>query len=151
LSWNSHQLVLIGGTDEAELAQRLNDEVEGSCLNVCGQLSLAETASVLKACSIVISGDTGPAHMAIAVGTPVLGLYGATYPERSGPYGYLDYVLDHSPDCDCHGMRSCHYTNPSEPGRCMTRIMLADVIDKLAQMGFSKPEQKHTQDPSVLF
>lgn len=41
---------------------------------------LDETAAVLKCCDVVISGDTGPAHIAVAVGTPVIGLYGPTYP-----------------------------------------------------------------------
>jgi ADP-heptose:LPS heptosyltransferase len=127
--------VLIGGEDEIELSEKLNQELDNSCMNACGQLSLTETAALLKACKVVIAGDTGPAHMAVAVGTPVIGLYGPTYPERSGPYGYQNYVLSQSADCDCHALKICRYANPNEPGRCMQRIMLAEVLEKWAVFG----------------
>ena len=150
LEWKSFLPVLIGGPDEVSLADRLNEEVGNQCINTCGQLSLSETAALLKACSVVVSGDTGPAHMAVAVGTKVIGLYGATYPERSGPYGCHDYVLDQSARCDCHGLKSCRYSNPDEPGRCMQRIMLAEVLEKLAKLGFKRIEPEYIDDPTLL-
>ena len=78
--------VLIGGEDEIELGEKLARQCgNNKCLNLTGKLKLSQTAALLKLCKVVISGDTGPAHMAVAVGTPVIGLYGPTYPERSGP------------------------------------------------------------------
>ena len=151
LSWGIYQPILIGGEDEADLAERLNSDLENRCLNACGRLSLSETAAVLKACSVVVSGDPGPAHMAVAVGTPVLGLYGATYPERSGPYGYLEYVLDQSANCECHGLKCCRLSNAQDPGRCMQRIMLVEVLEKLTLMGFGKPDEpEYVEDPTSL-
>ncbi len=150
LEWQSYLPVLIGGTDEIELAERLNAEVGNRCVNACGKLSLSETAAMLKACAVVVSGDTGPAHIAVAVGTPVIGLYGATYPDRSGPYGCNAYTLDQSKFCDCHGLKSCRYSNPDEPGRCMQRIMLAEVMEKLAMLGFKRDEPEYIEDPTLL-
>lgn len=126
--------VLIGGKDELELVEKLELENFSGCLNLIGRLSLAETAAILKECKVVISGDTGPAHLAVAVGTPVIGLYGATDPKRSGPYGYEQLVLDQSNKCECAGLKFCSFTNPGESGECMSRIMLSEVIEKLNQV-----------------
>ncbi|MGH9549389.1 MAG: glycosyltransferase family 9 protein, partial [Terriglobales bacterium] len=134
LTWQSHLPVLIGGPDEEELCTELSNNVGGHCLNTAGKLSLVETAAVLKRCRIVVSGDTGPAHVAIAAGTPVVGLYGPTYPQRSGPYGCMDLVLDQSEACRCHELKSCRFVNPQSPGECMSRIMLFEITEKLKQV-----------------
>jgi heptosyltransferase-3 len=126
--------VLIGGQDEIELGKRIEQGLSGQCLNLIGKLELTETAAVLKRCLLVVSGDTGPAHLAVAVGTPVIGLYGATYPARSGPYGCEDLIIDQSQHCQCHGLKYCKFTQPNEPGECMSRIMLPEVLDKLNQV-----------------
>jgi ADP-heptose:LPS heptosyltransferase len=131
--WSTHVPALIGGSDEVELCAKLAASVEFPCLNLAGRLSLPETAAVLKKCDVVISGDTGPAHIAIAVGTPVIGLYGPTFPERSGPYGCLDMVLDQSEKCGCHDQKFCQFTSPHDPGRCMSKIMLFEVVERLRQ------------------
>jgi ADP-heptose:LPS heptosyltransferase len=133
LERQSHIPILIGGADDFEVAQRINAEVDNRCLNLCGQLQLDETAAMLKCCDVVVSADTGPAHIAVAVGTPVIGLYGPTIPARSGPYGYFDYCLDQSTSCSCIGEKYCRLANPTGPGECMKRIMLTEVIDKLHQ------------------
>jgi len=128
LSWQSHIPVLIGGADEEELCARLVSETAGRCLNLAGRLNLPETAAVLKRCKVVVAGDTGPAHIAVAVGTRVIGLYGPTFPERSGPYGCKDLLVDQSAACQCHDLKACRYANAGAPGECMHRIMLPDIL-----------------------
>ena len=125
------RLLLIGGEDDAELCETINKETDNACINVAGLLSLAETAAVLRRCIFAISGDTGPAHLAVAVGTPVIGLYGATYPERSGPYGCSVMTIDQSKACRCHGAKACQFAKPNAPGECMHRIMLPEVLEKI--------------------
>lgn len=108
-------IVLIGGKDDEPICQTLENALRGKVSaeqtsrlkNLCGKLSLVQTASVLGTCKLAVSGDTGPAHIAVATGTKVIGLYGATYPDRSGPYGYLDLVIDRSEDCPCHLAKHC--------------------------------------------
>jgi len=131
LDWKTHLPVLIGGEEEQELCQRLNQSLGGQCLDVSGKLTLPLTAAVLKRCEIVVSGDTGPAHVAVAVGTKVIGLYGPTFPQRSGPYGCADLWLDQSSACRCHGHKVCRFTHPDNSGECMRRIMLEEIIRKL--------------------
>ncbi|MBU6450599.1 MAG: glycosyltransferase family 9 protein [Cyanobacteria bacterium REEB67] len=158
LERGTHIPILIGGGEDFEVAQKINADVGNRCLNLCGQLKLDETAAMLKCCDLVVSGDTGPAHIAVAVGTPVIGLYGPTIPARSGPYGYFDYCLDQSPSCLCIGEKFCKVADPSGPGECMKRIMLTEVIAKVRQvMGeasdadlVDEPYQALQLDPNIL-
>lgn len=145
----SHTPVLIGGEDEVELCAKLKESVGEKCLNLAGRVALTETAAILESCEVVISGDTGPAHLAVAVGTPVIGLYGPTSSARSGPYGYAKLVLDQNSSCQCVAAKFCEYTGTSSAGECMTRIMLAEIIDRLEDVipGFaSMGEDEVTQE-----
>jgi ADP-heptose:LPS heptosyltransferase len=126
-----HIPVLIGGAEDFEIAQRINIEVGSKCINLCGQLQLDETAAILKCCDVVVSGDTGPAHIAVAVGTPVIGLYGPTFPARSGPYGCFDNILDQSASCECRSEKFCRFAGPGQPGECMGKIMLTEVLERV--------------------
>jgi len=59
--------------------------------------NLDELLAVLRRASVVVAGDTGPLHLAAALGTPCVGLYGPTSAERNGPYGQAPRALE-SPD-----------------------------------------------------
>ncbi|ADZ92068.1 glycosyltransferase family 9 protein [Marinomonas mediterranea] len=85
-------VVLTGGPSAKEkaLAGRLMAE---GVINLTGQTNLPEMMSVLRDAKLVISPDTGPAHMATLVGTPVLGLYAHSNPRRTGPYRDLERVV----------------------------------------------------------
>lgn len=146
VSWQTHLPVLIGGEEEAELCAELAQEAEGKCLNTAGRLSLPETAAVLKRCKAVVSCDTGPAHLAVAVGTKVVGLYGPTFPQRSGPYGCLDLALDQSPACQCHAFKECRLVRSGDPGECMSRIMLDEIIRNLKLVLYPDAEQLSVLD-----
>lgn len=62
--------------------------------DVAPQTTLRELAFLLQHAKVVIGGDTGPLHLAAALGTPVVGIYGPTNPLRNGPYGQLDSVVE---------------------------------------------------------
>jgi len=152
LERGTHIPILIGGSDDFEVAQHINAELGNACLNLCGQLKLDETAAMLKCCDVVISGDTGPAHIAVAVGTAVIGLYGPTILARSGPYGYFDNCLDQNSSCQCIGEKYCRLANPRGPGECMSRIMLTEVIDKFrAVMGEATSQDIQLDNDQSVF
>jgi ADP-heptose:LPS heptosyltransferase len=130
----THVPVLIGGEDEVDLCAQIEKEVGSGVLNLAGKLALTETAAILKSCQVVISGDTGPAHIAVAVGTPVIGLHGPTSSKRSGPYGFSDLAIDQSSMCKCLDSKYCQLTGGRAPGECMERIMLAEIIEKIASV-----------------
>ena len=87
--------VLTGGPadSERELAANLVAQTSSEVINLVGKTPLNVMLSVLKGAQLVISPDTGPAHMATLVGTPVLGLYAHSNPQRTGPYRDLDKVI----------------------------------------------------------
>ena len=66
------------------------DKAEAIGAEVAPPTTLRELARVLREASLVIGADTGPLHLAAALGTRVIGLYGPTSPARNGPYGQID-------------------------------------------------------------
>ena len=128
-----HALVLIGGMDERTLCSRIAERAGEFCFNLAGKLSLRETAAALSLCDVTVSADTGPAHISIAVGTPVVGLYGPTAAERSGPYGSSELVLSVQDQCKCRGRKSCVYARGAA-GKCMTEINMKIVYGNLSSL-----------------
>ena len=72
----------------------------------------------------MISGDTGPIHFAAALGTPVVGLYGPTWPERNGPWDPSDEIFSRAATCECHHKRQCRR---GAERMCIDEIAVADV------------------------
>jgi len=89
-------VALTGGPTELEvnLANNIIKHSNSPILNLVGKTKLKELLCVLKRADLVLAPDTGPAHMAVTVGTPVVGLYAHSNPARTGPYLYQDYVVE---------------------------------------------------------
>ncbi len=130
----SYDVALVGGSEEVELAGELEQLCPEGLINLCGKLDLAQTATFLKGCSAVVSADTGPAHIAVAVGTPVVGLYGPTALSRSGPYGFLEFSIDKRDECKCQYKKHCSLTNESSAGACMSIITANEVHEQLTRI-----------------
>ena len=82
----------------------------GRCLNLAGQTSLWEMIEWVRRGRLVISNDTGPMHVAAALGRPLVALFGPTNPRRTGPYGKPGSVLQiHSLSCVPCMKPRCHY------------------------------------------
>ncbi len=90
------QVVLTGGpTDmERQLASDIQSQCRSNPLNLTGQTTLKQLLCVLKRADVLLAPDTGPAHMAVTVGTPIIGLYAHSNPKRTGPYTYQHYVVE---------------------------------------------------------
>jgi heptosyltransferase I len=86
----TERVVLIGSARERERIESIN---RGRARNLAGTLDLYELAELYRQCVVVITNDTGPMHLAAAVGTPVLALFGPTDPALVGPYGSGHIVL----------------------------------------------------------
>ena len=89
-------VVLCGGpsTLEKDMAAQIQSQVKGETLNLIGQTSLRQLLAVLERADAVLSPDTGPAHMATTVATPVVGLYANSNSKRTGPYYSLDSTIN---------------------------------------------------------
>jgi len=90
------QIVLSGGPSDLEksVAGEIESRMKAPCLNLVGKDTLEQSKALLKRVDLVITPDSGPAHIASALGTPVIGLYAATWSRRSGPYNSLNLCVD---------------------------------------------------------
>ena len=100
LTTRGFKVVICGGptTMEKLLAEAIISrsdfsQGENEIQNLVGQTSLKQLLAVLKLAHLVVAPDTGPAHMAVTVETPVIGLYAHSNPKRTGPYLYPQYVV----------------------------------------------------------
>jgi ADP-heptose:LPS heptosyltransferase len=125
----SRPVCLVGGEAERQLCERIAGELGKECTNLAGKLTLPETAAALSAAGVLVSGDTGPAHIAVATGTKVIGLYGPTFAERSGPYGHANQVISVWQDCQCKRLKQCKFK--LDDGRCMDLITYEAVYELL--------------------
>ncbi|NEX60372.1 lipopolysaccharide heptosyltransferase II [Noviherbaspirillum galbum] len=120
----SNCLVLItGGAGERELAASIASQVPGA-LSVADRFGLGELAALIEACSLVICNNTGPAHLAAALGTPVVDLYALTNPQHT-PWQVPAKVLFHDVDC-----RFCYKSVcPQGHHACLQRVDPYSVAD----------------------
>ena len=96
------------------------------CLNVCGETSLLEMVEWIRLCDLLITNDTGPMHVAAALGIPLVALFGPTEPRRTGPYNQLQNVLRIDLPCSPCLKSYCTWKNPNE---CLTALTPAGVIE----------------------
>jgi len=91
------RVVLSGGPSalERDTAQAIETAMKARCINLVGKDTLEQSKALLRRADLVLTPDAGPAHIASALGKPVLGLYAATWSRRSGPYNSLDLCVDH--------------------------------------------------------
>ena len=97
---------VLWGPGEATLAAAVARESAGAA-RMAPQTSMLEMLAVARAARVMVSGDTGPLHLAAAAGTPVVGLYGPTPPGRNGPWDPLDRVVSGYASCACVFKRQC--------------------------------------------
>jgi heptosyltransferase I len=90
------RVVLCGGRSELErqTGEAIVRQMQQPCVNTIGQDTLLEFLATLERAAVLLTPDSGPAHMASAVGTPVVGLYAATNPARTGPYLSRQWCVD---------------------------------------------------------
>jgi len=78
---------------EIELAGHIVDRLDFNVTNLAGKSNLKQVYALIKAVDFLLAPDSGPTHMAVTAGTPVVGLYAHHNPQRTGPYLFQDYVV----------------------------------------------------------
>jgi ADP-heptose:LPS heptosyltransferase len=132
LAQQGRRVVVTGGPAERELTACVAGPPRPGVLDLGGETTLAELAEVLAAADTVVVGNTGPAHLAAAVGTPVVSLFAPTVP----PVRWRPWKVPHellSIDVPCAGCRARECPVPGHP--CLSRVAPADVaraVERLA-------------------
>jgi lipopolysaccharide heptosyltransferase II len=102
------RLAILGGAEDRSLGEAIGRGVPRS-LDLTGRLTLPEMVEWIRVGALMITNDTGPMHVAAALGKPVVGLFGPTEPCRTGPYGQMDAVLQLDLPCvPCLSSRCGH-------------------------------------------
>lgn len=122
------RFAILGGRDDAPLAAELYHAAPDRCLNLAGQTSLPEMVEWLRRCALLVTNDTGPMHVAAALGQPVVALFGPTEPRRTGPYGQLARALRHPLPCAPCLKSRCAWAQPME---CLTALTPTMVFERV--------------------
>jgi heptosyltransferase-2 len=133
-----HRIVVVGGSDDTALAAEIarTAGVE-RILDATGRLSLLASAELLRRCVALVTNDSAPQHLAAAMGTPTLTIFGPTVPEFGfGPLAPKHAVAGHATldcrPCDPHGPQVC----PLGHWRCMKELHVAGIESQLRPLLF---------------
>lgn len=120
--------ILLGGNSQKPLAARLAEKLKSpKVIDLTGN-SLFEMTAVLKAAAAAVGPDSGPGHLAAAVGTPYITLFGPTPAKRHAPYGCEHLVVHSDLNCAPCYKKQC----PEHNNRCMLNIEIDEVAEKIA-------------------
>ena len=144
------RIILLGGEAERDLAAQVARGIGGDVLNLCGRLSLLETAAAIDCCSIVVSNDSAVAHIAAARSCPVVAIFGSTVQEFGfAPYGVPMAVVEieglYCRPCTTIGRSEC----PEGHFRCMLEITPAMVIGAVEQLGSTAANRPESFAPRI--
>jgi ADP-heptose:LPS heptosyltransferase len=124
-----HRVVVTGGPDETDLTRRVSG---GTAVDLGGRTEPRTLAGVLRTADVVVCGNTGPAHLAAAVGTPVVSLFAPVVPaERWGPYGVPSVLLGDQ-KAPCADSRARHCPVAGHP--CLDEVTGQDVVQAVRKL-----------------
>lgn len=131
------QVVLTGGPSQLEkdYGEKISALAKHAPINLIGQTNLKQLLAIIQRAGAIITPDSGPAHMATTVGTPVIGLYVTSNPDRSGPYSSAQWVVNKYPEALQAEMgktvQEVSWGQRVRSADAMGRISVEDVVEKL--------------------
>lgn len=123
-------IVFVGSKGEREEVGRIVEKMKHPALNVAGKTTLPELAELIRRAAFFVCNDSGPMHLAAAVGTPVVALFGPTDPRKIGPYGAGHIVIRKEVDCAGCSRNRCVRGNA-----CMRAISVDEVVRAIEKRG----------------
>ncbi|MCS6802615.1 MAG: glycosyltransferase family 9 protein [Chloroflexota bacterium] len=123
-------VVVIGGADERPLVEQFRRLAPVPVLDLVGRLSLKETAALLERADLFVGNDSGPMHLAAAVGRPIVTFFGPSEPHKYRPYGVVQRLLEIDLPCrPCDHVHCVH-----EEFFCMTRIAPSEIVEAAEEL-----------------
>ena len=113
---------IVWGPGEEQIASLVAAASRGAAVP-CPPTGIVDLFAIAKRARLMVSGDTGPLHIAAAVGTPVVALFGPTFAERNGPWAPGDISISRAQRCACHYERTCRLTQA-----CIEDIGIEEVV-----------------------
>ena len=130
------QVLFVGVEDEVPIVTQIQGLMQSASMSIAGKTTLTQLASILQTCNMFIGNDSGPMHLAAAVGTQTIGLYGPGDPTRFAPAGAQCQTIRRKLDCPPCSGTTCRL---GEEG-CMSQIQVNDVIQVLESAGYLSSE-----------
>lgn len=125
-------VLFFGDATGAPLVDKICADLPDRVINLAGKTSLRELMALIAACSVLLTNDSGPMHIASALGTPVVALFGSTNATKTGPYNG-GTVIHKNVSCSPCYKRTCPIDF-----RCMTQISVDEVYEKIKEEGRRK-------------
>lgn len=119
--------LVLWGPGEAPLAHAVV-EASGGAATLAPPTRVRDLLELARSAALMISGDTGPLHIAAAAGTPIVAIFGPTDAARNGPFSGDDTVVQRYESCSCHYQRRCRRSN-----WCLADISVAEVTAAIQQ------------------
>jgi lipopolysaccharide heptosyltransferase I len=119
--------LVLWGPGEQELARSVVAASDGAAIEAPAT-RIADVLALSRDAALMISGDTGPLHIAAAVGTPVVAIFGPTDPNRNGPWSPDDVTVSRFGTCGCHYVRRCRQSR-----WCLGDVTVAEVTAAIQQ------------------
>lgn len=123
------KVVIFGGPGEADIATEITQHLEGTCLNLAGTTTVRGLLALVRRCSLFITNDSGPMHIAAAFGVPLVAIFGSTDHATTAPYTDRAVIVRKDIDCAPCKLREC----PTDH-RCMTAVTADDVVRAAEQL-----------------
>lgn len=118
-------IIVVGGPAERELGDRVAEEIGPRAVSLAGRTDLPQLAAAIRRCSLFLTNDTGPMHVADAVGVPVVAIFGPTDWIATPPYGNRHAIVRTPIECSPCLKRVC----PLGHHNCMKRVSVEDVVE----------------------
>jgi lipopolysaccharide heptosyltransferase I len=118
---------VLWGPSEQSLAEDVV-RASGGAARVAPATTTADLVELSRAAALMVSGDTGPLHIAGAAGTPIVAIFGPTDPDRNGPWAAGDQVVSRYGSCACHYLRQCR-----QSAWCLDDVSVAEVTAAIQQ------------------
>jgi heptosyltransferase II len=122
---SQRQVLLIGSKDETDVSEDVRRRMRHRPIVLTGKTSLDQITAVLATAALVVTNDTGPAHIGAALGRPTIVIFGPTNPLTTRPFSPQAEILRHPPDCAPCMLRDCPIDH-----RCMTAITVDEVFER---------------------
>jgi heptosyltransferase I len=141
--------IVLWGPGEETLAQAVV-EASTDAASLAPPTEIADLVELSRAADLMVSGDTGPVHIAAAVGTPIVAIYGPTDPARNGPWAPEDLIVSRFEECDCHYQRQCRRIEGGTRDAgvadrwCLESISVAEVTAAIQQRLAARGETPKT-------
>lgn len=120
--------VIIGSKADREISDFIEANSQGNAISLAGKTTLVDLIALFRGAKFVIANDSGPMHLAVACGAPVIAIFGPTNPIRTGPYFGKHIVLKSNLSCSPCYKRSCKTI------RCLKSIFVDDVYKAIEKV-----------------